>query len=440
MGRQIAPGAGSVLSLAFSRDGTLLATGSYAGRLDLWDVATQARHGKPMRVADDGVPSVAFDPSGRLVAAGGATGPVRVWRVADQRPAFPPLAGHTGPVTGAAFDPAGSFLATTSLFGGTRLWDPATGLGYGDELVGERRARLARRRPSTFRSSGCGTRSARTASCWPSRGSRRSAMLWDVDPAVWRRRACAIVGPKPEPRGVEALPAVGDAVSRDVLGVAHRLNRAVAATLAERSETVPSAQPTSACRGIVPAPEPPSLAVGQLKEAFDAASPVQRSTAKHWLMPVLVASVIAAAWAWSASAITGPQTLSLIEVSIPNNDRPLGDFRFDRPPAAGDRFVGTNALYKEGKRGRSRQGVPHVRHRIRARLHPQGDRAVRRSGVLAGRDDARRGVRAGQCRRPFEVVVPFIGGTGLFMRTCAVHVNVRNLTENKTQLEFHLLP
>ena len=124
--------------MAFNRDGTLLATGS-GGRLDLWDVATQARHGKPMRVADDGVPSVAFDPSGRLVAGGGAIGPVRVWRVADQRPAFPPLSGHTGPVTGAAFDPAGSFLATTSLFGGTRLWDPATGLGYGDELVGSPR-------------------------------------------------------------------------------------------------------------------------------------------------------------------------------------------------------------------------------------------------------------------------------------------------------------
>ena len=34
-------------------DGTLLATGS-RGRLDLWDVATRARHGKPMKVADDG--------------------------------------------------------------------------------------------------------------------------------------------------------------------------------------------------------------------------------------------------------------------------------------------------------------------------------------------------------------------------------------------------
>ena len=147
-----------------------------------------------MRVADDGIPSVAFDPSGRLVAGGGAIGPVRVWRVRRSAAGLSPLAGHTGPVTGAAFDPAGSFLATTSLFGGTRLWDPATGLGYGDELVGSPKPDSLDVDRSTFRSWGCGTRSARTASCWPPPASNTLGMLWDVDPAVWRRRACAIVG------------------------------------------------------------------------------------------------------------------------------------------------------------------------------------------------------------------------------------------------------
>jgi WD40 repeat protein/tRNA A-37 threonylcarbamoyl transferase component Bud32 len=194
VGRAIAPGAGSVLSMAFNGDGTLLATGSYKGRLDLWDVATQKHHGKSMRVADDGVPSVAFDPSGELVAGGGAIGPVRVWRVADQRPAFPPLAGHTGPVTGTAFDPAGSYLGTTTLFGASRLWDPATGLGYGDELV-------ASPRPSSATSSiefppFLGLRNAFSpdGKLLAVAGIETLAMLWDVDPAVWRRRACAIAG------------------------------------------------------------------------------------------------------------------------------------------------------------------------------------------------------------------------------------------------------
>lgn len=194
-GQVITPGAGSVLSVAFNADGTLLATGSYFGQLDLWDVATRAHHGKPMRVADDGVLSVAFDGSGRLVAGGGATGPVRVWRVADQRPAFPPLsAGPTGPVTGTSFNPAGSLLATTSIRGGTRLWDPATGLGYGGELV-------ASPRPGSVTSSlelppflALGNAFSPDGRLLAVTGVEARDMLWDVDPAVWRRRACAIVG------------------------------------------------------------------------------------------------------------------------------------------------------------------------------------------------------------------------------------------------------
>jgi WD40 repeat protein len=118
---------------------------------------------------------------------------VRVWRVADQRPAFPPLSGHTGPVTGTAFDPTGSFLATTSAFGGTRLWAPATGLGYGDELAGS--ARPASLTP-TIDLLFLGVRNAFSpdGKLLAAAGVNELGMVWDVDPPVWRERACAIVG------------------------------------------------------------------------------------------------------------------------------------------------------------------------------------------------------------------------------------------------------
>ena len=175
---------------------SLLATGSYRGQLDLWDVATRKHPtASPMLVAGDGVLSVAFDPSSELLAAGGSgTGGVRVWRVADQRPAFPPLAGHTGNVVGTAFDPDGTFLATSTLSGGTRLWDPAIGLGYGGELASGAPGPHRSCRPSSCRASGLWQR--------VQRGRQAAGRPWGRDPpdAVGRRpgglarRACAIVG------------------------------------------------------------------------------------------------------------------------------------------------------------------------------------------------------------------------------------------------------
>jgi WD40 repeat protein len=65
-GRAIVPGTGSVFSVAFNHDGTLLATGS-PGQLDLWDVATHARH------------VTTFDPAGSFLATTGARGGTRLW-------------------------------------------------------------------------------------------------------------------------------------------------------------------------------------------------------------------------------------------------------------------------------------------------------------------------------------------------------------------------
>ena len=252
VGRAISPGGGSVMGVAFNSDGTLLATGS-GGRVDLWDVATQARHGRPMRTVDEGFPSVAFDPSGELVAGGGATGPVRVWRVADQRPAFPPLAGHTGPVTGTAFDAAGSFLATTSLFGGTRLWDPATGIGYGDALVASAiPGSLVVTIPLPF----LGLRNAFSpdGTLLATSGVDPRGMLWDIDPAVWRQRACSIAGRNLSREEWTLYLPPGTPYRADVPGVAQRLKRSLGRgpPLPNGQELFPLRNQRRPARGIVP--------------------------------------------------------------------------------------------------------------------------------------------------------------------------------------------
>ena len=71
-----------IVSLAFSRDGTL-ATGTLAGTVVLWDPATGQRLAPPLLAASAPVASVAFDPSGQRFATSGAQdGTVKLWSTA----------------------------------------------------------------------------------------------------------------------------------------------------------------------------------------------------------------------------------------------------------------------------------------------------------------------------------------------------------------------
>jgi WD40 repeat protein len=123
--------------LAFSPDGTRLATVPPFGPAQIWEVQS----GRPLRrlVGHTGaVNDVAFSPDGSTVATASSDGTVRLWQAESGRQTLI-LRGHDGVVSDVAFSPDGSKLASTGPDGTARVW--ALDL---DDLVAIAERRLTR--------------------------------------------------------------------------------------------------------------------------------------------------------------------------------------------------------------------------------------------------------------------------------------------------------
>jgi len=114
---------GTAWSLAYSQDGQILAIGTGAQNVVLWDVAGERVRGYLRQ--GTGVRTLAFAPDGWSLAT--ACGYVtKIWDLSTSTERLE-LRGHHGWIWSLAYSPDGRILATGSSDQTTRLWDVASG-------------------------------------------------------------------------------------------------------------------------------------------------------------------------------------------------------------------------------------------------------------------------------------------------------------------------
>ena len=113
-----------VSGVAFSPNGRTLAAADEEGTVELWNVATRKR-GKRL-TGESPFSAVAFSPDGKLIAAAGANSRIALWDATTHEPAGE-LLGHANGVTALAFSPDSKTLASAGADDEIRVWDIAAG-------------------------------------------------------------------------------------------------------------------------------------------------------------------------------------------------------------------------------------------------------------------------------------------------------------------------
>ncbi|NES40385.1 NB-ARC domain-containing protein [Moorena sp. SIO2C4] len=115
---------GSILSVTFSPDGNLLATGDADGKINLWNVS-DAQWLSTIQEGDfNWIMSIAFSPNGQILASGSNNGTIKLWEISTGRHLT--TFNTNSWVLSVAFSPDGQILASGSANSVIHLWDVET--------------------------------------------------------------------------------------------------------------------------------------------------------------------------------------------------------------------------------------------------------------------------------------------------------------------------
>ena len=116
---------GATNVLAFSPDGKMLASGSTDKTVQLWDTT----HGEPIATLTghiNGIAALAFSPDGRTLVSGSTDGTIRFWDIETETPLDNLITGHIQSIKAATFFQNSSTLVSAAFNGEITFWDMDT--------------------------------------------------------------------------------------------------------------------------------------------------------------------------------------------------------------------------------------------------------------------------------------------------------------------------